>query len=424
MHHILIVGGGPAGSSTAFWLAKAGFKVTIAERSTIPPYGQGIDITDEAVDVVKKMGLWEKIKDNTTGESGFALLDDAGNKIGSVGTNPADQSKTAFSPTNEIEIMRGTLTNIFMDAAKEQGVKYRYGCTVTEIQQGTSSVTATLSDTNQPEEYTAIIGADGVASRVRNLSFDKGAIENCFKQTDTYVAYFSMQVDPKHQKTYSVLQHANKGRILWLRPIDRTGSRASGYLIVTTTDAADLQQAARHGTVDQQKALLETRFQGIGGIKERVLQGMKDSGDFYFTRVVQVKLDTWHSGRCALVGDAAYCPSPLTGQGTTMALIGSYILAGELAANPEDPAAAFTNYKKKFEGFVQENGSIPLGGRAPKLAAPQSDLGIWVLRSIFGTIARPGFQKFFNSLPSLPSFGGGEQKFEVPDYNFQRRVGN
>lgn len=282
-------------------------------------------------------------------------------------------------------------------------------------------MTATLSDTNQPEEYTAIIGADGVASRVRNLTFDKAAIENCFKQTDTYVAYFSMEVDPKHQTTYSVGQHANKGRIIWVRPIDRTGSRASGYLIVTTTDAADLQHAARYGTVEQQKALLEKRFQGVGGIAARTLQGMRESQDFYFTRVVQVRLDSWHSGRCALVGDAAYCPSPLTGQGTTMALIGSYVLAGELAANPEDPAAAFANYRKKFEGFVQEHGSIPLGGRAPKLAAPQSDLGIWVFRSIFGTVARPGFQNFIKSLPSLPSFGGAAKGFQLPDYDFQMR---
>ncbi|KAK6008371.1 hypothetical protein QM012_000274 [Aureobasidium pullulans] len=421
MHRILIVGGGPAGSSTALWLAKAGFKVAVAERSTIPPYGQGIDITDEAVDIVKKMGLWERIKDNTTGESGFALLDDAGKEIGMVGTNPADQSKTAFSPTNEIEIMRGTLTNIFMDAAKEQGVEYRYGCTVSDIQQGTSSVTATLSDTSQPEVYTAIIGADGVASRVRNLTFAKAAIENCFKQTDTYVAYFSMQVDPKNQITYSVGQHANKGRFMWVRPIDRTGTRASGYLIATTTDAADLQHAARHGTVEQQKALLQKRFKGVRGIGDRILQGMQESQDFYFTRVVQVKLDKWHSGRCALVGDAAYCPSPLTGQGTTMALIGSYILAGEITANPEDPARAFTNYRKKFEGFVQENGSIPLGGRAPKLAAPQSDLSIWILRSLFGTIARPRVQRFFASLPSLPSFGGQAKRFQLSDYNFQLR---
>jgi 2-polyprenyl-6-methoxyphenol hydroxylase-like FAD-dependent oxidoreductase len=230
-----------------------------------------------------------------------------------------------------------------------------------------------------------------------------------------------MEVDPKQQTTYSVLQHANKGRILWKRPIDPAGTRASSYLIVTTTNAADLQQAARYGTVEQQKALLEQRFEGIGGIRDTIVQGMNASDDFYFTRVVQVKLDTWHSGRCALVGDAGYCPSPLTGQGTTMALIGSYVLAGELAKNPEDPATAFTNYKKNFEGFVQENGSIPLGGRAPKLAAPQSDFGIWMIRSIFGTIARPGFQKLFESLPSLPGFGGGVDKFEFPEYDFRVR---
>jgi hypothetical protein len=92
-----------------------------------------------------------------------------------------------------------------------------------------------------------------------------------------------------------------------------------------------------------------------------------------------------------------------------------------LAKNPEDPATAFTNYKKTFEPFVQENGSIPLGGRAPKLAAPQSDLGIWMLRSIFGTIARPTVQKLIESLPSLPSFGGGGEKFQLPEYDFRVR---
>jgi hypothetical protein len=104
MHHILVVGGGPAGSTTAFFLAKAGFRVTVIERSTIAPYGQGIDITGPAVDIVKKMGLLEKIKASTTGESGFAMLDDAGKEIGSVGTNSADLSKRSFSPTNEIEV--------------------------------------------------------------------------------------------------------------------------------------------------------------------------------------------------------------------------------------------------------------------------------------------------------------------------------
>ena len=104
---ILIAGGGPAGAATAFWLAKAGFDVNIVERSTVDPYGQGIDITDSAVDVVRKMGLLETIKANTTGESGFAMVDDEGENIGRVGMMPAEEGggdASFFSATNEIEV--------------------------------------------------------------------------------------------------------------------------------------------------------------------------------------------------------------------------------------------------------------------------------------------------------------------------------
>jgi 2-polyprenyl-6-methoxyphenol hydroxylase-like FAD-dependent oxidoreductase len=105
MRRVLVVGGGPAGSVTAFWLAKAGFKVVVAERSTTEPYGQGIDVTDEAVEVVRRMGLLEKIKSSTTGESGFSMVDDAGKEIASLGTNPAEDGKESFgSPTQEIEV--------------------------------------------------------------------------------------------------------------------------------------------------------------------------------------------------------------------------------------------------------------------------------------------------------------------------------
>lgn len=105
----LIVGGGPAGCTTAYFLAKAGFDVTVSERSTRPPYGQGIDITNQAVDVVKRMDIFDKVKANTTGETGFALLDDEGKQIGSLlGFNVAQYEDVdqhgIFSPTNELEV--------------------------------------------------------------------------------------------------------------------------------------------------------------------------------------------------------------------------------------------------------------------------------------------------------------------------------
>lgn len=98
-------------------------------------------------------------------------------------------------------------------------------------------------------------------------------------------------------------------------------------------------------------------------------------------------------------------------------LLGGYILAGELTANPEDPAAAFAEYQNKFQGFVKDEGSIPLGGNAPKIFEPQSRLGVWTLRSIFWAITRIDLPRAIEYLPKLPDGGSTEKKFELPEYS-------
>lgn len=187
---------------------------------------------------------------------------------------------------------------------------------------------------------------------------------------------------------------------------------------MTSPDHLELQEAAKRGTQDQQKALLEKLFQDVNGLRKTAISGMHASTDFYFTRVVQVRLSVWHQTRCALVGDAGYCPSPLTGQGTTIALLGAYILAGELSRNPDEPSAAFAEYQRKFGGFVKEEGSIPLGGRAPEIFMPQSDLGVGILRVLFRVMGSPMVQWLWDSLPGLPSFGRSEPKIKLDDYKF------
>ncbi|KAK4495523.1 hypothetical protein PRZ48_013855 [Zasmidium cellare] len=415
---VLVVGGGPAGSTAAFWLAKAGFDVQVAELSSVAPYGQGIDVTDEAVAVVRGMGVLDTIKANTTGETGFALLDDQAREIGSLGRNPSEAKEKGISPSQEIEIMRGTLTKILVDAAKAQNVQYRYGCTVSSIDQHAGGVTVKLSDSESPEDFTAIIGADGVASQTRKLSFPASANANPFVQTDTYCAYFSMEADRQTRVPYSRLQHADKGRAIWIRPIDAEGKKVSCYFIVTSPNNAKLQDIARPGaTQGERKAFLEELYHDMDGVKQEAVRGMHQSTDFYFSRIVQVALPTWHEGRCGLVGDAAYCPSPLSGQGTTLALIGGYMIAGELAANPADPAAAFEEYQRKFQGYVKEEGSIPLGGKAPAIFEPQSRLGLWILRTAFWGITRSGLPQLLENLPSFQS-EGPTKKFRLPQYAF------
>ena len=195
---VLVNGGGPAGAVTAFWLAKGGFEVVVTERSMSRPYGQGVDVTGRAVDIIKKMGLEQRIRDSTTGEAGLTVVDDQGEDVAPpLGTAPIEGGTA--SVTQEIEIMRRDLTKIFVDAAEAlPNVTFRYGCTVDEVQQHEKSITAVLSDTGKPEDFTAIIGADGLGSAIRKLTFDPEINRRSVSPTNTYVAFFSIPGDPKY----------------------------------------------------------------------------------------------------------------------------------------------------------------------------------------------------------------------------------
>lgn len=288
---------------------------------------------------------------------------------------------------------------------------------MSSIEQHAEGVLAKLSDSEDSEHFTAIIGADGVASQTRKLGFPANANANPFIQTDTYCAYFSMEADPHTRVPYSRLQHADKGRAIWIRPINADGGKVSCYFIVTSPHNAKLHEIARPGaTQGERKAFLEELYHDMDGVKQEAVRGMHQSTDFYFSRIVQIALPKWHEGRCGLVGDAAYCLSPLSGQGTTLALVGGYMIAGELAANPADPAAAFEEYQRKLQGYVKEEGSIPLGGKAPAIFEPQSRLGLWMLRTAFWSVTRMGLPQLLENLPSSQG-EDATKKFRLPPYD-------
>lgn len=407
--NILIIGGGPAGSTTAFWLAKAGFNITVAERSTSKfAYGQGIDITGPAAEICRKMGLEDRIRSTTTGEAGFAILDDQGEEIAALGTaghTGESGGRQSFTLTQEIEIMRGDLTRIFADAASGLGVIYRYGCTVTEIRQSEKSVTATLSDRGRPEEFSILIGADGLRSKTRGMIF-ADYTDDCYKPIDQFLAFFSMPGEDGDRPN-ARLQHAPGGRSILIRPAGKEGVRSSCYAGLT------MQSPKLEGVlgkaVDLQKAAMAEVLDDFGGIGPRALREMQAAKDFYFERIAQIKLPRWYRGRCALVGDAAYAPSPLTGQGTTLAILGAYVLAGELNANSESPEAAFAKYDAVIRGYVEKAQRIPLRGMAPKLANPSTGWGIGLLRFIFWLVAWSGIWKYISI--------GAEKKFVLPPYD-------
>jgi len=412
--HILVIGGGPAGATAAFFLAKANFQVTVAERATNKfAYGQGIDITGPALKVVQKMGVYDTITSKVTGEAGFALLNDAGETIAAFG---ASKDRQGLSLTQEIEIMRGEVTRILADAAKQDSerVEYRYGCTVTELHQSADSVTAVLSDTPTPQTFHAVIGADGLMSRTRALAFPPDVVKDAYKSQDQYTAFFSLPHSPPDVPN-ARLQHAPDGRAILIRPTSLTDpTRSSCYMVATGANAA--LQSALSQPQEAQKAVFASLFADFPNpTGARVLQGMREASDFYLAQTAQIRLPTWSAGRIILTGDAAYCPSPPTGMGTVLAILGSYIIAGELSLNPADPEAAFRKYEERLRGYVEKAQYVPLAGYLPALGNPQSAWGVGVLRWVFWAVAWSGVWK-------LVSIKQGDDKFEVPEYEFGGQV--
>lgn len=407
---VLISGGGITGPVVAFWLARAStlarpIHITMIERaSSVPKAGQGIDVEGPARTIVTRMGLFDTIKSRTTGEQGFRCLDNN------------DKVYAAFEQgglTNETEIMRGDLCEVLTDAVKGRpNVELKYNRQITEIVQSKDDVQVTISrDDGQKyaETYNAVIASDGLRSRTRDLMLDSADTKSCIKTRDMYCSYFSIPAQPE-DKAYSRWQHALGGRNVIIRPV--TASTSSVYLIAVGKHPILGNSMANRDDKARRKAWADAFADVKYGMFPRVLREMQVTDNFYSDQIAQVKLPTWHKGRCAVVGDAAYCPSAITGQGTPLAILGAYLMAGELASNLDDPAAAFQSYEKRFRGFVEKSQSVPLGGRAPNLLSPQTRWGIWVLQSALGAIAA---LKVWKLLPEK----FGEPQFDIPDYQFK-----
>ena len=149
-----------------------------------------------------------------------------------------------------------------------------------------------------------------------------------------------------------LIDYQEPGRSAGLRPL-QDATRAMAMLSFT---AADFDVDYRD--VEAQKRLLRERMAGFGWLTPRILAHLDDTPDFYLDQVAQVVMDRWSSGRVGLLGDAAFSSSPMSGAGTGLALVGAYLLAGELAAAGWDPEAGFAAYEERMRSFVEANQEI------------------------------------------------------------------
>ncbi|MBK5343543.1 FAD-binding monooxygenase [Pseudomonas sp. MWU13-2625] len=395
---VLVTGASIAGPALAYWLSRQGMDVTVVERA--PAFrdgGQTIDVRGAGRVVVQRMGLEEQIRANTTHEQGIAFVDQNNQTKAFIDVDAFDGD----GPIAELEILRGELARLLIQHSEDR-VTYRFGDSIETLEDDGEQVHVRFEQGGE-QVYDLVIVAEGIGSTTRNQVFGD---EVQRRPLNLYTAYFTV---PRQPSDGQIMRWHNipGGRCVCLRP-DNLG---------TTRAFLSFQQAPsgyEKLPKDQQVTLLKQIFTDAGWETPRVLAALEEATDLYLDAVGQVKMPRWSKGRIALVGDAAYCASPISGMGTSLGLCGAYVLAGELSRHTNH-TDAFAAYEKRLRPFVTQAQSVP--GFAPRLASPHSRLGIALGHAVLRLATAPGFKTLFGKILSPQA-----DAIELPSYDLQPRI--
>ncbi len=344
---VLISGAGIAGPVLAAWLRRYGHTPTVVERAPAPrPGGQAVDLRGAGRTVVERLGLLDEVRAHRVHERGLAYVNGAGRP---VATMPAELFG-GEGIVAEIEILRGDLSRILVEATAD--CEYLFGDWITGLVEEPDGVRVRLERGGE-RRFDVVVGADGSHSAVRALAF--GDESRYVRHLGAYGSYFTI---PQTIDTDGWFQMYNApgGRVAAIRPVPGN----AGTAVMLSFRSGPLRYDRRD--VEQHKRILADRFAGAGWRVPALLDAMWAAPDFYFDALNQVHLDRWSRGRVVVLGDAGYSPSPLTGLGTSLALVGAYTLAGELATAGGDHTAAFAAYESALRGYVTQAQQLPPGG--------------------------------------------------------------
>ncbi|KAL1880118.1 hypothetical protein Daus18300_001481 [Diaporthe australafricana] len=362
---VLISGAGIAGNALAFWLARLGHDVTVVERfPVLRDSGLQLDLRGHGIEVLRRMGLEQAFREKSAPEKGMAVVDSTGRQRAFF---PVDLSegKDRRSLTSEFEIMRGDLCRLFHDAAKSpgrnDGAKYMFGTSVESFEQSNDSVEVRF-DNGKTDRYDLLVGADGQWSRTRRMMLGLGTGSARVPHADglhpiegNFFAYFTLRRPIQEGEQYIGTAYIAPGKKAIMTR--RHSPHEMQVILACKTDSERLKNS-RRGDVEEEKQAFADIYEGAGWQAEDILKSMRDAEDFYCERLGVVKLESWSRGRVTLVGDAAYCPTVFTGMGTTSAVVGAYILAGEIGrccghnGSKDSLSTALDAYDKRFRPFM------------------------------------------------------------------------
>jgi 2-polyprenyl-6-methoxyphenol hydroxylase-like FAD-dependent oxidoreductase len=370
---VLISGASIAGPALAYWLDRYGFQVTVVEKApALRPGGQAVDFKGRTHrTVLERMGVWEEIRQHRTGRFDTVYVDAAGRELAVM---------TGEFTGGDVEILRGDLTAILYERTRTR-CQYRFGDSIAALTETADGVRAEFEH-GAAQTFDLVVGADGIHSRVRRLAF--GPERDFVRHLGYYYCVAGAPGwghDARRRERLIARAWNAPGRMA-----ARGGSKGSHLYLFASGELAGAR-----GDVAAQRRLITEKFAGMGGEVPSMLAELDRLDDFYLDAIAQVQMKgRYSSGRVALVGDAGY-GNTLGGFGTGLAVVGAYVLAGELAAADGDHAAGYPRYDEIMGRYVKITGFSNVG----RFMAPKTGWGIrgrnWLLGSrAFGLMMKYG----------------------------------
>ncbi|MET9273850.1 FAD-dependent monooxygenase [Kribbella sp. NPDC003557] len=349
MTTVLISGASIAGPALAYWLDRYGFDVTVVERSgAIRGGGYAIDIRGTARDVVDRMGLLPRLRSAHVGTQKISFVDPDGAPIATL----QPESLTGGTEGLDLEVRRGDLADALYAPVKDR-VEFRFGDSIAVLDDRGDRVDVVF-ESGVRQSFDLVIGADGLHSTTRRLVFGPE------EQFHWYVGYtfagFTLPNEFGLAHEGVVWNVPGRSAVLYAHEPDEP---VHGFLNFRQQEPP--YDAFRNPAA--QRELVSARFPDEGWHVPRLVRAMREADDLFFDVVSQIHMPAWSRGRVALVGDAAYATSFLSGQGSSVALVGAYVLAGELATY-DGRTTAFTAYEQRIRGFVEQNQALVEIGRS------------------------------------------------------------
>jgi 2-polyprenyl-6-methoxyphenol hydroxylase-like FAD-dependent oxidoreductase len=356
---ILISGAGIAGPTLAYWLVRRGHRPVLVERTpALRVGGHAVDVRGTALEVVERMGLDTGVREARTRILTLSAVRPDGARTYDVALRPMHEARG----DREIEIMRDDLVRILFGAVRDD-VEVIFGDSVRALTLQDGAPVGVDLVRGGAREVDFVVGADGQHSGIRELTM--GPERGLTRHLGAYLSIYT--VDNLLGLRDRAVLYNEPGRAAAMFTV-RDNQRAKVVLLFRSPplDIDFGDPAAQHD-------VLRRRFDGMGWQTRRLIESLPGAYDFYFDEMSQVRLPRWSKGQVALLGDAAFGPSPMSGQGTSLALIGAFLLAHHLGAQ-SDPKTAFSLWENEFRPNVELNQALASHGMSTLL--PASRLGV------------------------------------------------